>query len=313
MYTLGSHLFDFKWFLEGNITQGSRLTCVLGEQGDGGPTEYVWPVKSVVVLDQIGTSHPPPRIGIPVISGTDVGDLVLKRGLLLATRQTIKNWHGNKEYGHPLSWALGMESDPSHPNGSNPHSLTHKMAGVGVVCVVFFVLCAVMPSLATDYTVGDSTGWTMGADYSTWTSGKTFVVGDTLVFNYGGGHTVDEVSASDYSTCTVGNAITSDSTGATTISLKKTGTHYFICGVIGHCGSGMKLAVTVESGKTTAPPTSSSATPSSGAATTSPATPTATTTTTPSSTVAHSSAGNAFSPFVAVVITWLALFLLVLS
>lgn len=41
MYTLGSHLFDFKWFLEGNITQGSRLTCVLGEQGDGGPTEYV--------------------------------------------------------------------------------------------------------------------------------------------------------------------------------------------------------------------------------------------------------------------------------
>lgn len=121
------------------------------------------------------------------------------------------------------------------------------------------------------------------------------------------------MSASDYSTCTVGNAITSDSTGATTISLKKTGTHYFICGVIGHCGSGMKLAVTVESGKTTAPPTSSSATPSSGAATTSPATPTATTTTTPSSTVAHSSAGNAFSPFVAVVITWLALFLLVLS
>lgn len=187
------------------------------------------------------------------------------------------------------------------------------MAGVGVVCVVFLVLCAVMPSLATDYTVGDSTGWTMGADYSTWTSGKTFLVGDTLVFNYGGGHTVDEVSASDYSTCTVGNAITSDSTGATTISLKKAGTHYFICGVIGHCGSGMKLAVTVESGKTTAPPTSSSATPSSGDATTSPATPTATTTTTPSSTVAHSSAGNAFSPFVAVVITWLALFLLVLS
>ena len=127
---------------------------------------------------------------------------------------------------------------------------------------------------------------------------------------------MDEVSASDYSTCTVGNAITSDSSGATTVSLKKAGTHYFICGVIGHCGGGMKLAVTVEAGQTTAPPTSSSsATPSSGTATTtSPATPTATaTTTTPTYTNAHSSAGNPLSLSVTVVITWLALFGLVLT
>lgn len=55
------------------------------------------------------------------------------------------------------------------------------MAGVGapVVCVVL-VIYMVVPSLATVYTVGDSSGWTMGADYSTWTSGKTFTVGDSL-------------------------------------------------------------------------------------------------------------------------------------
>ncbi|KAJ9699564.1 hypothetical protein PVL29_008249 [Vitis rotundifolia] len=105
------------------------------------------------------------------------------------------------------------------------------MVGVGVVCVVFLILCAVMPSLATNYTMGDSAGWTMGVDYSTRTT-----------FNYGGGHTVDEVSASDY-----------NSTGTTTISIRKAGTHYFICGVIGHCDSRMKLVVTVELGKTTAP------------------------------------------------------------
>ena len=65
------------------------------------------------------------------------------------------------------------------------------------------------------------------------------------MFNYGGGHTVDEVSGSDYNSCTASNSISSDSTGATTVTLNKPGTHYFICGALGHCSNGMKLAVTV--------------------------------------------------------------------
>ncbi|KAJ9166534.1 hypothetical protein P3X46_021274 [Hevea brasiliensis] len=187
-----------------------------------------------------------------------------------------------------------------------------KMAsfGSGVVCAIFVLISMVVPSLATVYTVGDSTGWTMGTDYSTWTSGKTFTVGDSLVFNYGGGHTVDEVSASDYNTCTVGNAITSDNSGATTIALKTAGTHYYICGVIGHCGSGMKIAVTVKaassSGTTTTTPSSglgSSTTP----ATTSPA-GTNTTIYQPSSNNMPASASPTLSPYVATVATWVALF-----
>ncbi|MBA0775739.1 hypothetical protein Gotri_010852, partial [Gossypium trilobum] len=85
---------------------------------------------------------------------------------------------------------------------------------VGVACVLL-VLCMVVPSLAAVYTVGDTSGWTTGIDYSTWTQGKTFKVGDTLV---------DEVSSSDYSTCTVGNAIRSDNSGSTTVTLKAAGT-----------------------------------------------------------------------------------------
>ncbi|XP_012068372.1 blue copper protein-like [Jatropha curcas] len=115
-------------------------------------------------------------------------------------------------------------------------------SGLGLV---FAILVMLVPCLATVYTVGDSSGWTIGVDYGTWTSGKTFSVGDSLVFNYGEGYTVDEVNASDYKTCTVGNPITSDSSGATTISLKTEGTHYYICGVVGHCESGMKLSVIV--------------------------------------------------------------------
>ena len=35
-----------------------------------------------------------------------------------------------------------------------------------------------------------------------------------IVFNYGAGHTVDEVSESDYKSCTLGNSISSDSSEA---------------------------------------------------------------------------------------------------
>ncbi|KAJ6335475.1 hypothetical protein OIU78_012164 [Salix suchowensis] len=167
------------------------------------------------------------------------------------------------------------------------------------------VLCTVVPILGKGHTVGGSSGWAIGMDYSTWTSGKTFSVGDSLVFNYGGGHTVDEVSASDYSTCTTGNAITSDSSGATTVALKTAGTHYFICGVPGHCGAG----------SSTKP--SSSETPSSGGTTTSPAS--GTTTTSPaggtttvykpsSSSTPDSSSGINISPFVAIAGACVALF-----
>lgn len=66
-----------------------------------------------------------------------------------------------------------------------------------------------------------------------------------IVFNYGAGHTVDEVSESDYKSCTLGNAISSDSSGTTSIALKTSGHRYFICGIPGHCTGGMKLSVTV--------------------------------------------------------------------
>jgi len=49
----------------------------------------------------------------------------------------------------------------------------------GIVCALL-ALCMVVPSLATVYTVGDTNGWVTNYDYTTWTSGKTFVVGDSL-------------------------------------------------------------------------------------------------------------------------------------
>lgn len=66
------------------------------------------------------------------------------------------------------------------------------------------------------------------------------------MFKYAGAaHTVDEVSASDYAACSSSKALSSDSTGSTTVTLKTAGKHYFICGVTGHCSGGMKLVVDV--------------------------------------------------------------------
>ncbi|TQE12697.1 hypothetical protein C1H46_001717 [Malus baccata] len=108
-----------------------------------------------------------------------------------------------------------------------------------------------------------------------------------VVFNYGSGHTVDEVTASDYKTCTVGNSITSDSSGATTILLKTAGTHNYICATIGHCGMGMKLSVSVGSGSTAAPSSNSASGGSGGNSTVT--TPASTTSSTTGVGISHSS------------------------
>ncbi|KAJ6843376.1 putative blue copper protein [Iris pallida] len=131
------------------------------------------------------------------------------------------------------------------------------------------LMCCTKWGSATDHTVGGSTGWANGVDYSTWTSGKTFAVGDNLVFNYAGGaHSVSEVSAGDYKACSTSNSISSDSSGATTIPLKTAGAHYFICGIPGHCSGGMKLSVSVSGPSSSSPgsTTPSSTTPSTAAA-----------------------------------------------
>ncbi|KAI3889160.1 hypothetical protein MKW92_044283 [Papaver armeniacum] len=121
------------------------------------------------------------------------------------------------------------------------------MGIIGQVLFAFLmVFCiAAVPNSAKEYIVGDAEGWTMNVNYDSWVSGKTFTVGDSLVFNYGAMHTVDEVSETEYDSCATGNSITSDSSGASTISLTTSGSHYFICGAMGHCDSGMKLAVIV--------------------------------------------------------------------
>ncbi|RWW38998.1 hypothetical protein BHE74_00055711 [Ensete ventricosum] len=48
------------------------------------------------------------------------------------------------------------------------------------VLLLFLLCCTMWTASATDHTVGGSTGWANGVDYTKWTSGKTFVAGDSI-------------------------------------------------------------------------------------------------------------------------------------
>lgn len=119
------------------------------------------------------------------------------------------------------------------------------------------------------FTVGGNSGWIVpsggAAFYVSWASGKTFRVGDTLVFNYrANAHNVEEVTKANYDACSSTSPLATYSTPPVTVTLNKTGEHYFICGVPGHCSGGQKLAINVTGSATTTPsPSSPSTNPSS--------------------------------------------------
>ncbi|KAJ6722608.1 BLUE COPPER PROTEIN [Salix koriyanagi] len=152
--------------------------------------------------------------------------------------------------------------------------------------LLILLLAAPAAYAATTYTVGDTNGWTTSGDYTTWASDKTFTVGDSLLFNYGFSHSVAEVSKSDYDSCSTSNLVKTYTGGSSTITLSAAGPMYFICSTPGHCGNGMKLAITVVAASGTPSTPTTPATPSDGGSTTpsgssSPTTPSTSTTSPP--------------------------------
>ncbi|ONK73467.1 uncharacterized protein A4U43_C04F31860 [Asparagus officinalis] len=114
--------------------------------------------------------------------------------------------------------------------------------------------------MATDYTVGDSSGWTQGVDYKTWASDKTFKVGDTLeeeIFDMISRFRVHlRLPAQRERGIEIGlrrllliqlHPELHDGTQHQMVLPRQPGGRYFICGTPGHCSGGMKLAVSVAS------------------------------------------------------------------
>ncbi|WOL03425.1 hypothetical protein Cni_G12145 [Canna indica] len=119
-------------------------------------------------------------------------------------------------------------------------------------------------ALGKNHIVGSPDGgWDLSTNFTLWSLDNSFNPGDTLTFVYGLTHDVLEVKRSDYDACTAPTTpLSSDRSGNTTIALKAAGMRYFICGVAGHCRSGMKLAISVRAASSPSlPPTSSTAPP----------------------------------------------------
>ncbi|KAK8693908.1 hypothetical protein V6N13_071475 [Hibiscus sabdariffa] len=112
-----------------------------------------------------------------------------------------------------------------------------------------FMLAFVGVSLGAVHKVGDSTGWTSlgNIDYLKWASTKTFHVGDSLLFEYNPQfHNVMQVTHNDFQSCNGTSAIASYTSGSDSVTLKRPGHFYFLCGVPGHCQAGQKVDVLVK-------------------------------------------------------------------
>ncbi|OAY48088.1 stellacyanin [Manihot esculenta] len=109
------------------------------------------------------------------------------------------------------------------------------------------ILCFALTSAATNYIVGDSSGWDISTDLDTWAQGKNFVVGDVLVFQYSSSDSVNEVTKESFDGCNTTKVIkTYTNNGNTTVTLSRPGPWYFISGNKLYCLGGMKLAINVQ-------------------------------------------------------------------
>ncbi len=114
------------------------------------------------------------------------------------------------------------------------------VAAVMVLGLVVVLHCEV--AQAATYTVGGPGGWTFNV--VGWPKGKQFRAGDTLVFNYNSAiHNVVVVNKGGYDICSTPRGARTYRTGKDQIKLVK-GQNFFICSIPGHCGAGMKIAVT---------------------------------------------------------------------
>uniref|UniRef100_A0A0A9E5U1 Phytocyanin domain-containing protein n=1 Tax=Arundo donax TaxID=35708 RepID=A0A0A9E5U1_ARUDO len=136
-----------------------------------------------------------------------------------------------------------------------------------LILVAMVAAAAVLETAAaTTYTVGAPDGlWDLQTNYAEWVATKTFHPGDKITFTYSAElHDVVEVSKAGYDACSSANNVSAFRTGNDVVPLTAVGTRYFLCGLTGHCGSGMKIRIDVVAAGSS--PISPAAAPTSAAA-----------------------------------------------
>ncbi|XBJ26369.1 hypothetical protein VPH35_003807 [Triticum aestivum] len=121
--------------------------------------------------------------------------------------------------------------------------------GAIVLILITVAVAMLRMVIGASHTVGVPAGsWNLQTNYTLWVSSTRFTIGDELQFQYSTTvHNVVEVRKAGYDACNSSSPIATFLTGNDVVPLAVIGTRYFICGVPGHCGAGMKVQVNVKS------------------------------------------------------------------
>ncbi|KAK9282527.1 hypothetical protein L1049_005447 [Liquidambar formosana] len=126
--------------------------------------------------------------------------------------------------------------------------------------LLVMALCGV--SMATVYKVGDAAGWTIigDVDYNKWAANKTFQVGDIITFEYNAQfHNVLQVKHAKFRSCNTTAPVATYTSGNDSITIKRAGHFYYICGFPGHCQGGQKVDTPSDSSPSPSPSSSATA------------------------------------------------------
>ncbi|KAL0443853.1 UNVERIFIED_CONTAM: hypothetical protein Slati_2108000 [Sesamum latifolium] len=131
------------------------------------------------------------------------------------------------------------------------------MASKAFLIMIVVATIAAPPAFATDYVVGDRSGWTLGLIILHGQRGKS-----STSETDSGVHNVYKVNGTAFQQCAVPSPSEALTSGSDVITLATPGRKWYICGVGDHCASGMKLVITVAS--SIAPASAPAPAPTSG-------------------------------------------------
>ncbi|KAL1202692.1 Mavicyanin [Cardamine amara subsp. amara] len=124
--------------------------------------------------------------------------------------------------------------------------LRRRVSTMTILSIIFSLFSLMLKSEGANHIVGDSSGWELLTNFTNWTQGREFHVGDVLVFNYNKDqHNVMQVNSTAYSDCGRDNYISIFTKGNDSVIISEAGEHWFICGVNNHCENGQKLSIDV--------------------------------------------------------------------
>ncbi|KAK2992237.1 hypothetical protein RJ640_005724 [Escallonia rubra] len=125
------------------------------------------------------------------------------------------------------------------------------MAGVKLftaLLLVFVTIGGQWAAAQVHHVVGGDGGWNPSSNLGSWSSGRTFRIGDKIWFTYAAAQEkiVEVKSMNEYLTCDVTNPIRMFTDGLDEVVLESEGARFFTSGDLDNCKNGLKLHVDVK-------------------------------------------------------------------